>query len=184
MVAAVTKLDPTWAAIWSGRYPVPAIEVHLLSTVGPAVRARGYFEREDLLEVIEWKARYRTLGRADRGNTDWEIKEITRTAMSAPEGIQHRILTLLDYVGVRTSSAILCVVFPDRETVMDVRSLQALKRFTELGEITTPLDAYCDPHLPPYIQYRDLCVSLTPNAGCSLRDFDRALWAWHDAGMP
>jgi hypothetical protein len=184
LLAAVTKLDPAWATTWSGRYRVPAIEVHLLNNVGPAVRAQGYLDRKELLEVIEWKAGHRTLGRADRGNTDWQIEEITRAALNAPEGIQHRILTLLDYVGVRTASAILAIVFPDRETVMDIRALGALKRFTQLGEIITPLDAYCDPHLPPYIQYRDLCVSLRPMTECSLRDVDRALWAWHEAGMP
>jgi hypothetical protein len=184
LMAAVTKLDPAWATTWSGHYPLPAIEVHLLTNVGPTVLARGYLERKELLEVIEWKAGHRTLGRADSGNTDWQIEEITRAALTAPEGIQHRILTLLDYVGVRTASAILAIVYPDRETVMDVRALEALRRFTLLGEITTRLDAYCDPHLPPYIQYRDLCVSLTPRTGCSLRNLDRALWAWHKAGMP
>ena len=67
---------------------------------------------------------------------------------------------------------------------MDVRALGAIERLTQCGEITQPLSAYGQPQLPPYIEYRNLCIATAKAIGCPMRDLDRALWAWHVAGMP
>ena len=52
-------------------------------------------------------------------------------AFAAPERFQHRVLTLLDGISVPSASALLAVAFPDRHTILDFRSTEALKRLGE-----------------------------------------------------
>lgn len=65
--------------------------------------ARGYYDRADLMAVAEWKLKgsywprhRKTLDR----NLDDDIRDITRTALTAPLTIQHRVMGLLYGVAV------------------------------------------------------------------------------------
>jgi len=178
----VKHLNQKWVTRWTAAYPLGPDEVHLLNVVGPSAQKRGHFTLDELVKVARWKSA-RAAGRVG-SNSPRDVKVLTGAALSAPAGYQHLILTLLNGVQVRMASAILTIVYPRRETVMDVRALGAIERLTTRGEITHRLSAYGRPHLPPYMEYRDLCAATAKTIGCPLRDLDRALWTWHAAGMP
>ena len=89
-----------------------------------------------------------------------------------PERLQHRLLTLLDGVRVPTATALLAIALPDRHTVLDVRSTEALSR---LG--------WWD-GAGGYRRYLDVCQRLAERAGVDLRTLDRALWRWSKDGYP
>ena len=82
------------------------------------------------------------------------------------------MLTLLSGVQLPTATALLSVAFPDRHTIADVRSTEALE---QLGE--------WDGH-GGYLAYRDACQRLAKGLDVSLRTLDRALWQWSKAGHP
>lgn len=157
---------------WSSAYEagMPEEEIRLFDVVGPAVRARGHFEPEELRAATAWKTK-RSRSRVAR-NSDDDIRDITRTALAAPERLQHRILCLLSGVQVATATALLAVALPDRHTVMDVRSIEALRRLDEWDGAGG------------YPAYLEVCRRLAADAGVDLRTLDRALWRWSKDGYP
>ncbi len=177
------KLTPAFVRQWSAAYPLGALEIRLLSREGPTIKRRGYVTRAELLEIARWKAGGRILSRIDKNNTNWIIRETTRAAFAAPQGLQHRILATLDFVNIRTATAILAVVNSKRDTVLDVRAGAAIKELVRLGD-ARPLSAYCDPKLPGYIEYLEECKRFAKAAHCDLRTLDRALWTWEKTGLP
>src|SRR5947207_3328350 len=80
-------VDPTFIKDWSAAYPAD-YDAELLKIVGPRVRARGSYDRADLLAVGDWKSR-RVRARLE-SNSDELIHDVTSTALAAPETIKHR----------------------------------------------------------------------------------------------
>lgn len=144
------------------------LEPRLLGEVGQAVRARGYYEPDEFATVAGWKTP-RSKKRI-AANSAEDVRDVTRLAFTAPDRFQHCVLTLLDGVGVPTATALLTVVFPDRHTVIDVRSTEALAR---LG---------CWDGAGGYRAYLEVCRRLAGEAGVDLRTLDRALWRWSKDG--
>jgi hypothetical protein len=144
----------------------------VLKKVGPRVRARGYYDRADLLVVGEWKLRrnYWANHKAElESNSDERIRDITSSALAAPPPIQHEILTRLKGVGIPVASALLMVWNPDKHTVIDVRAVNSL---VKNGEIANPApDTY-----PPYMDYLAICNEISQRCGRCLRTVDRALY--------
>ncbi len=97
------KLTPAFVTLWSTAYPLNALETKLPSVDGPQIKVRGYLDRSELLDIAHWKTGGRTVGMIDKNNSDWEIKETSRVALAAPQGIQHRILATLHGVNIRTA---------------------------------------------------------------------------------
>ena len=162
----VTTLNADWIDYWAGRYD-PDSDREVLDEVGPRVRKRGCYDRNDLLTVGRWKS-VRVLSRLE-SNTDEMIHDITRTALAAPEPIQHLVLTLLNGVQVPVASSLLMVWQPNVHTVIDVR---AVKSLVANGEIADPA-----PKLyPPYIKYLSVCKEISRRCCRSLRTVDRALY--------
>lgn len=160
-------IDRTWIDDWAKEYD-DKYDVKVLDEIGPRVRERGYYDREDLLAVGRWKARGRTQA-ALNASKDKEIRDITRMALEAELPYQHRILTLLHGVGVPMASALLMVWQPDQHTVIDVRAVNSL---VKNGAIDNPA-----PRLyPPYMDYLDVCKKIRERCGGSLRTVDRALY--------
>lgn len=147
-----------------------SVEPRLLAEVGPAVRARGFYEPGELAEVAAWKTQ-RSKSRIAANPPD-DVRDITRLAFVAPDQLAHRVLTLLEGVRVPTATALLAVVFPERHTILDVRSTEALARLR------------CWDGTGGYRAYLDACRQLAQSAGVDLRTFDRALWRWSKAGYP
>lgn len=159
-------LDADWIDYWAGRY-APDFDNEVLNEVGPRVRAQGHYDRHDLLAVGRWKTR--RAGSRLNSNTDESIRDITGTALAAPEAIQHRILTLLNGVGVPLASSLLMVWQPDVHTVIDVRAVNSLVAF---GAIADPGPR----RYPPYMEYLFVCRAISRRCDRDLRTVDRALY--------
>src|SRR5262245_24716658 len=117
----------TWAAAYE--QGMGDLEPRLFDEVGPAVRSRGFYEPVELAEVAQWKTQ-RSKKRI-AANSPEDVRDITAVAFAAPERFQHQILTMLEGVQVPTATALLAVALPDRHTILDVRSTEALARLGE-----------------------------------------------------
>ena len=104
-------LNQKWVTYWTTAYPLGADEMYLFKVVGPAAKKRGRFRVDELVRVAQWKSG-RAVGRI-RSNSKLDVEVLTGAALSAPQGYQHLILTLLTGVQVRMASAILTVVNPN-----------------------------------------------------------------------
>ena len=145
-------------------------EAKLLSDVGPAAATRGFYEPGEFADVARWKSpRSQRHVLANRGA---DVREVTAMAFAAPERFQHRVLTLLDGIRVPSASALLAVAFPDRHTILDFRSTEALKR---LGEWDGR---------GGYVAYLHVCRQVAARLEIQLRTLDRALWRWSKDGYP
>jgi hypothetical protein len=135
-----------------------------LHEVGVAVLARGYYTREEFIEVCAWKT-VRSRPKVAR-NTEAAVVQATGLAMeTADEAARMTALLELDGVGVPTASTLLYCVFPDRYPILDVRALESLG--------VKPRSQY---PLNFWLEYLDACRELAQLAGVSLRTLDKALW--------
>jgi hypothetical protein len=76
------------------------------------------------------------------------------------------VLRGLHGIDTPVASAILTAIDPERYTVIDFRSLEALGNKTN------------DRSVNFYLCYLNACRRLAEERKASLRDFDRALWQW------
>jgi hypothetical protein len=135
-----------------------------LHEVGVAVLARGYYTREEFIEVCAWKT-VRSRPKIAR-NTEAAVVQATGLAMGTEdEAARMTALLELDGVGVPTASTLLYCVFPDRYPILDVRALESLG--------VKPGSQY---PLSFWLEYLDACRELAQLAGVSLRTLDKALW--------
>lgn len=146
------------------------LEPRLFSLVGPAATSRGFYEPDELAEVAGWKTPRTKPLIADNAAAD--VRELTALAFVASEHLQHRLLTMLSGVQVKTATALLAVAFPDRHTVYDRRSAEALDR----------LGAWDG--TGGYLSYLAACRRLATRLSVDLRTLDRALWRWSKVGCP
>lgn len=167
------KINRSFIRKWAGLYTSTQssaeqdAEAALFDGVGPAVRKRGYYKEDEFLQVVRWK-NSRGKGYAARNDAE-AIKEITRTALEAPQRFQLDYLDLLKGVGVPVASALLTVWSPDRYTVLDWRAVEVLRAGGAL-----PAGA----GLPGYWDYLEVCMDLAGRLDVSLRQLDRALWKY------
>jgi hypothetical protein len=139
-------------------------DTRLLDELGPRIRVRGYFEREEFLEFCEWKSP-RTRPRCAE-NSEEMVRETTRVALGTPvEQLRVEVLTLLRGVEWPTASVLLHFVFPDRYPILDFRALWSL------GYRTPPRYDF-----RLWQAYTECCRELARSAGVSMRTLDRALW--------
>ena len=135
-----------------------------LHEVGIAVRGRGYYTREEFIEVCAWKT-VRSRPKVS-GNSDAAVVRATGLAMSTEdESVRMAALLELDGVGVPTASTLLYCAFPDHYPILDVRALESLG--------VKPRSQY---PLSFWLGYLDKCRELAQQAGVSLRTLDKALW--------
>ena len=161
-----------WVDHWSSQYNA-AYDVDVLDRVGPRVRERGYYDRDDFLTVGVWKSP-RAKSRMAK-NSDQMIHDVTSTAFTAPLTIRHRVLTILAGVGVPMASSLLMVWRPDEHTVIDVRAVKSLVAHQEVVDPTPRM-------YPLYLDYLEVCNKISIRCGRSLRDVDRALYCANGYG--
>src|SRR5712691_5337031 len=116
-------------------------------------------------------------------NSGVEVKEITSTALAAPEDRQTRILGKLHGVADPMASALLMVWDPKRHTVLDARAVAALERLLRRGLLEEEVPER-DGLYPPYPAYLQCCRAIAQRLGVNLRQLDRALWKWNEMRMP
>ncbi len=140
---------------------------------GEAIR-NGDYTLANLEAIVRWKSE-----RAVQyliGNSNEKIKHALTVAASPQSTTSAAVKALLDLHGVdiTIASAILAAIFPDRYTVLDFRSLEALGHSRH------------DVHF--YEEYLAFCKRLADSqivkpqgdlpAPTPLRALDRALWEW------
>jgi hypothetical protein len=180
-------VDRAFVSRWNQRYldddlDAAADEERLLTQVGNAVRKRGWYSKAELIRVGEWKARGRIRGRLAE-NSDADVKEITSTALAAPEDRQAPILGKLHGVADPMASALLMVWDPEHHTVLDFRAVAALERLQRRGLLREEVPER-EGLYPPYPAYVKCCRAIAQRLGVSLRELDRALWKWNELKMP
>jgi hypothetical protein len=142
----------------------PAGDDGRFQEVGVAVAARGYYTREEFIEVCAWKT-VRSRPKVAR-NTDAAVARATGLALATEdEAVRMSTLLELDGVGVPTASTLLYCASPGRYPILDVRALESLG--------VKPRSQY---PLSFWLGYLDACRELAGCAGVSLRTLDKALW--------
>ena len=142
----------------------PAGDDGRLREVGVAVRERGYYTREEFIEVCAWKT-VRSRPKVS-GNSDAAVVRATGVAMGTEdESVRMTALLELDGVGVPTASTLLYCAFPDHYPILDVRALESLG--------VKPRSQY---PLSFWLGYLEACRELAQQAAVSLRTLDKALW--------
>ena len=142
----------------------PAGDDGRLHEVGVAVLARGYYTREEFIEVCAWKT-VRSRPKVS-GNSDAAVVRATGMAMGTEdESVRMTSLLELDGVGVPTASTLLYCAFPGHYPILDVRALESLG--------VKPRSQY---PLSFWLGYLGACRDLAQQAGVSLRTLDKALW--------
>jgi hypothetical protein len=88
-------------------------DARVVEAIGPQAKARGYYTRDEFLELCLWKTD-RSKSRVARNSAD-EVEEVTRLALSTPSE-SLRIWTPMALVGVSwaTSSVLLHFAHEDR----------------------------------------------------------------------
>lgn len=135
-----------------------------LHEVGTAVRQRGYYTRDEFIEVCAWKT-VRSRPKV-AVNTETAVVGATRLALATvDEPARMTALLGLQGVGVPTASTLLYCALPDRYPILDVRALESLG-----------VKARSQYPLSFWLEYLDACRELAQLAGVSLRTLDKALW--------
>lgn len=153
---------------WASRYPIHT-DNDVETVIAPQVRKRGFYTKEDLIEVCYWKTpRSKPLVES---NSEGYIKEVTRTALStSDERLRIEVLTLLAGVGWPTASVLLHFGHSDWYPILDFRALWSLG-------IEKPPAIY---DFAFWWQYNQYCRQIAAETGVSMRILDRALWQYSD----
>jgi hypothetical protein len=118
------QFDPSQIATWAAEYDAAGDDAALAA--GRRIGSGDFDADKDLQIIVEWKAGRRPLHHLSANKTP-EKAEALRLAITAKtDRSAVAILTGLSGVSVPVASAILAVLNPDRFTVIDFRSLEAL----------------------------------------------------------
>lgn len=157
---------------WASRYEYRADDQHVIDAIGPAVRRRGHYLRDEFVETYRWKTE-RTVRRAER-YTDEQIADVTGVAFrQADEQLRIELLRALDGVDYPVASVLLHVGLSEDYPIIDYRALWSLGS----GQPTYYSFGF-------WWSYVECCRGLASAAGVSVREFDKALWAYSDANQP
>jgi hypothetical protein len=157
---------------WAGRYASGVDDDKVIDAIAPAVRARGHFLRDEFLETYAWKTR-RTLGQAKK-YSEAEIADVTAVAFrQTDEKLRICLLRALDGVDWPVASTLLHVGVSPDYPIIDFRALWSL------GST-----------MPTYVNfafwwaYVQCCRTLAEDAGVTVRELDKALWAFSEGNQP
>jgi thermostable 8-oxoguanine DNA glycosylase len=160
---------------WAAKYG-DAMDDAVPTAVGVAAKERGYLEKAEFLRVARWKtARSKSLCAS---NPPEFVREITTVALATRnERLAIEVLTLLRGVSWPTASVFLHFCSPRRYPILDFRALWSLSCDATAADYDFGLwQAYVE-------QTREIAKA----SGVSMRELDRALWAyskWHQPAVP
>jgi hypothetical protein len=166
------RLPPAEVRAWASRFPSGPDPDPVLEEIAPAVRARGWFRRDEFLAAYRWKT-HRTIGLAEK-YTDDEIADITGVAFrQQDEKLRVCLLRALDGVSWPVASTLLHVGLDPSYPIIDFRALWALGSAMP-GAVTFEF----------WWAYVECCRALAERAGVTVRELDKALWAYSEANQP
>ena len=140
---------------------------------GEAIR-NGDYTLTNLEAIVRWKSE--RLVRYLIGNSNEKIRRVLAVAASPESSTEAAVKALVELHGVdiTVASAILAAIFPERYTVLDFRSLEALGHAPHDVRFYEEYLAFCNRLAESNI--------VTPQGGLPaptpLRTIDRALWEW------
>lgn len=157
---------------WVGRFAYSVDDDHDLDAIAAAVRQRGYFRRDEFLTTYAWKTR-RTLRHAEK-YSDAEIADVTGVAFrQTDEKLRIGLLRALDGVDWPVASTLLYVGLSADYPIIDFRALWSLN---------SAMPAYVGFEF--WWAYVQCCRRLAAAAGVTVRELDKALWAYSEANQP
>ena len=131
---------------------------------------RGWLERDEFLKICLWKSRRSKV--LLRKNKEERVRSITRKAFAEPdEAMKIKTLQKLSGVGLPMASAILSVTDPQKYPVIDIRTMQALKKMSLIEYKTITINSW--------LKYLDVIEELKKKFKKSAREIDKALFAYH-----
>ena len=149
------------------------IEDYLFNTVTENFRSRGYLEPEEFFAIVIWKSnRAKTKVKQGLLLKGVTVHDLTAALTKEPT-LEDKVKLLIEisFIGLPMASAILAVCYPDDFTVVDYRAIVSLK---SLGQVVLSNPSE---NLLAYLAYNQICKERAIEVGCSLRNFDRYLWA-------
>ena len=149
------------------------LEDRLFGSLAERVRARGCVSKDDLPDVVRWRA-LRTSGFVARNDPE-EVSEISRLAFLEAEGdrVKLKVLTLLDGVSERAAATLLAMWDPQRYAPWDERAASLLREAARLG----------DGDLPGiWPDYLTALRDLAGEAGLGLRHTEKAVFVLASGG--
>jgi hypothetical protein len=130
--------------------------------------SQGFISESTFKDIINWKSpRVKGKMKKDFEYYDQAIKQV----LLSPDHEKLQILIGLDGIGVPVASTILNFIYPDKFPIMDVRVTEALCEFKYLNVKARSLKNYS--------RYRKVILEIVRDSGCSMREVDRALFAYH-----
>lgn len=156
---------------WADRYAYGIDDDPVIDTIGSTVRARGYFRRDEFLATYRWKTP-RTLHHAEK-YTDEEIADVTGLAFrQTNEQLRISLLRALDGVAWPVASALLHVGLSVEYPIIDFRALWSLNS-AKPANVTFEF----------WWSYVECCRRVAAEAGVTVRELDKALWAYSEANQ-
>lgn len=140
---------------------------------GEAIR-NGDYTLANLEPIVRWKSE--RLVQYLIGNSNDKIRGVLAVAASPETSTDRAVRALLELHGVDlpTASAILAAIFPERYTVLDFRTLEALGHARHDVHFYEEYVAFCKRLAESnVVKPQDELPAPTP-----LRTLDRALWEW------
>jgi len=133
----------------------------------------------DFFAIVAWKSnRSKTKVKDGLAAARKSASELMRDVSQA-ETLEAKVDTLLHIrgIGLPIASAILAVCYPREFTLLDIRAWTTLKEMS-----VESLPQRYPQNSKEYLRYCQACSMLANQAGLSLRELDRALWAknWED----
>jgi hypothetical protein len=154
---------------WAARFPAGTDGV--IDAIAPQVRARGHFTRQEFLDTYRWKT-HRTLYLAE-GYTEAQIADVTGVAFrQTDEKLRVCLLRVLDGVDWPVASTLLHVGVSADYPIIDFRALWSLHSAMP----SAPSFAF-------WWAYVECCRDLAARAGVTVRELDKALWAYSEANQ-
>ncbi|HTE63197.1 MAG TPA: hypothetical protein VK631_22780 [Solirubrobacteraceae bacterium] len=160
------------ARAWASRYADDVGDDKVIDAIAPAVRARGHFLRDEFLDTYRWKT-HRTLRHAQK-YSEAEIADVTGVAFrQTDEKLRIGLLRALDGVDWPVASTLLHVGLSPDYPIIDFRALWSLG---------STMPAYVNFEF--WWAYVACCRALAGDAGVTVRELDKALWAYSEANQP
>jgi hypothetical protein len=156
---------------WAARFGDPGADA-AIDAIAPAVRERGHFLRQEFLDTYRWKT-HRTVHLAEK-YTDEQIADVTGVAFrQRDEKLRVCLLRALDGVNWPVASTLLYVGVSSDYPIIDFRALWSL------GSAMPSVVSF-----EFWWAYVECCRRVAKAAGVSVRELDKALWAYAAANQP
>jgi hypothetical protein len=131
--------------------------------------SRGIISKPTFIQILVWKTP-RLKGIIRLNHFEYYNKGL-KQVLKSPESEKLQILDDLYGIGVPFASTILHFIYPDKFPIMDVRVTEVLCDFGYLEvKSRSPKN---------YIKFRDVILAIVQEFGCSIRELDCALFAYH-----